>query len=889
MESMRNMVLILIVALLISLYTIPAYGMEKTHKLLPILQKPLHTGGNESFFVMADGSLYGCGSNGYSRFPGQTDEYVLTPVRILDNVVAVDSASTKNYAVTAEGDLHTWGAEVERPKKIFENVSSISTNMQAALIVTRNGELYEIDVETDTLTKLMDNVRSASAGYGFTIAVKMDGTAWSWGKNTRCGSLGDGTTEPRYTPKKILDNVKSVSCGSHHTIALKNDGTVWSWGKGDHGELGYGVLPNPGVDDRYTPIKIMEDVKYIDTGEQNSMAIKEDGSLWIWGWGYSLYPGIIRGVPYKAMDDVVAASADATYVLAIKSDGSLWARGSNHAGQFGNGQYRYIEQPQKIMTDVKDISVSVTYSMALKNDGTVWAWGKIKNCTEDDSYAEYRGVSTQNESDLVSLTPVKVFDDAAAIVAASTHRLVLKNDGSLWAWGDNSYGKLGDGTTKDSAKPIRIMDGIKSIGACGNSSAALSNDNVFYSWGNTENYFENSAKPPQKKAEGVIAFSCEGGYVYIADDGVIYSNRIVYPHSAREWQYYPEAEKDAVTGEPYKLPTNTIKLIAERDMIYSYTYAITSDGELIVAASHNDDFFGGKRYKPEKYMDGVKDISGGLTPLIVKTDGTLFRLGEDKPILNNIVRVETNNAAVTEAQTVLALDKNGTLYAWGKNEYGQVGNGISSIYLEPVKIRSGMMVPKDFSELKEDVPISDTHAPALSNADKAEALKPLGVFVGTEKGFELERPATRMEAAVMLTRLLGKEEQAREENNPHTFEDVPEWGGFYVGYLYKNGLAAGVSSTEFGSEGKCTAQMYVTFVLRALGYSDKDGADFTYADALDFAVQIGLISAQQKDEWATREFIRDDLAGISYDALKQVVKEGGQTLSEKLFGEDVLE
>ena len=73
--------------------------------------------------------------------------------------------------------------------------------MQAALFVTRNGELYEIDVETDTLTKLMDNVRSASAGYGFTIAVKW--TEQNVVGKTRCGSLGDGTTEPRYTRKSL--------------------------------------------------------------------------------------------------------------------------------------------------------------------------------------------------------------------------------------------------------------------------------------------------------------------------------------------------------------------------------------------------------------------------------------------------------------------------------------------------------------------------------------------------------------------------------------------------------------------------------------------------------------------------------------------------------------
>lgn len=86
-------------------------------------------------------------------------------------------------------------------------------------------------------------------------------------------------------------------------------------------------------------------------------------------------------------------------------------------------------------------------------------------------------------------------------------------------------------------------------------------------------------------------------------------------------------------------------------------------------------------------------------------------------------------------------------------------------------------------EIKEETYTVNTPAPVLKNANKAEALKSLGVFVGTDKGFELERPATRMEAAVMLTRLLGKEEEAREENNPHPFEDVPDCGGFYVGYL----------------------------------------------------------------------------------------------------------
>lgn len=122
---------------------------------------------------------------------------------------------------------------------------------------------------------------------------------------------------------------------------------------------------------------------------------------------------------------------------------------------------------------------------------------------------------------------------------------------------------------------------------------------------------------------------------------------------------------------------------------------------------------------------------------------------------------------------------------------------------------------------------------SASNYDSvAEELADIGMFRGTSSGFELDRAPTRSEAAIMLVRLYGAEEEAASSYQAgeisHPFTDVGETAAPYVAWLYTNGITNGTSSTTFGS-GSCSAQNYVVFLLRALGY--KDGTDFQYADA----------------------------------------------------------
>ena len=123
----------------------------------------------------------------------------------------------------------------------------------------------------------------------------------------------------------------------------------------------------------------------------------------------------------------------------------------------------------------------------------------------------------------------------------------------------------------------------------------------------------------------------------------------------------------------------------------------------------------------------------------------------------------------------------------------------------------------------------------------AQELKDVGLFQGTDTGFELDRAPTRAESAVMLVRLLGAEETAKAEleagETAHPFTDVPEWAKAHVAWLYTNKLTNGISETEFGSDSLCNAQMYCTFVLRALGYSDGEGGQFAYGEAVSFAAE----------------------------------------------------
>ena len=172
---------------------------------------------------------------------------------------------------------------------------------------------------------------------------------------------------------------------------------------------------------------------------------------------------------------------------------------------------------------------------------------------------------------------------------------------------------------------------------------------------------------------------------------------------------------------------------------------------------------------------------------------------------------------------------------------------------------------------------------AANYTNCADSLHEMGLFQGTQNGYDLDRTPTRAEAAVMLVRLLGKEAEAKALTYTAPFTDLKGWEKPYVQYLYSNGLANGTNRTTFNPTGKCTAQMYAVFLLRALGYSDT--ADFSYANAIETAREQGIYDTGIIN---VQNFLRDDAAAASYTALSVSPKNSKGTLLDQLVGENAI-
>lgn len=322
-----------------------------------------------------------------------------------------------------------------------------------------NNDSLSLGIGTSTVSSgvpqqvgTINNVRSIAAGYYHGMAIKNDSTVWTWGGN-QFGQLGDGSNTNKGTPAQVagLSGIKAVSGGQagFHSLALKANGTVYSWGKNTEGQLGI-ASPTSGIN---TPTLVpgLTGIVAIAGGEYHSIALKNDGTVWSWGrnvegqlgngtQGASSYSS--TPVQATGVSSIIAIAGGRYWSAALRSDGTIWTWGQNQYAQLGNGtqgptSFSTTAVQVAGITGVRAIAASAFHGLALLNDSTVRAWGR-------NSDGQYGNGTTSS----FSLVPVTVIgaNQIVEIKAGTNYSLFKKLNGALWAAGRNLYGQLGNGT-----------------------------------------------------------------------------------------------------------------------------------------------------------------------------------------------------------------------------------------------------------------------------------------------------------------------------------------------------------------------------------------------------------------------------------------------------------
>jgi len=356
----------------------------------------------------------------------------------LEQLFVTDYAMIDQYAAT--GSLWNWG---------HNNRGGLGTLVSSPIQTVAGGT----------------NWKQVAAGLFYTAAIKTDGTLWLWGWNAY-GNLGDNTNVVKSSPVQTVSsgtNWKQVSAnGSYHIAAIKTDGTLWTWGYSYYGQLGNGVAKV----DQSSPVQTVSggtNWKSVSTGSNFTAAIKTDGTLWGWGQGGWGAQGdntfnVHKSSPVQTVSGGTnwkSVSGGGVHTAAIKTDGTLWTFGHNGYGQLGTNSTAHRSSPVQTVsggTNWKSVAAGSGHTAAIKTDGTLWTWGYNSNGQlGDGSSIVHRSSPIQTVAGGTNWKQLST--------GSSNSTTAIKTDGTLWTWGGNPYGGLGDNTITHRSSPVQTVSG----------------------------------------------------------------------------------------------------------------------------------------------------------------------------------------------------------------------------------------------------------------------------------------------------------------------------------------------------------------------------------------------------------------------------------------------
>lgn len=603
------------------------------------------------------------------------------PLDFFVNSITVSAYRDHNFAWNQQGNVWGWG---------LNNRGQLG-----------DGTISDKNIATSI--PALDGFSMISTGFRQNIGLRSDGTVWTWGEDYREQAVP-------LTKIEGLENIVSISSGLLHYLALKDDGTVWAWGSNDLGQLGNGTINNAS-----TPIQVigLDSVVSITGSYYNSMALREDGTVWIWGDGIRGVLGYNAPIDYKqltpiqikGLENVMQVDMSYLHGAALKKDGTVWTWGFNESGQLGDGSVADHATPYQVqgLAGVVKISASYAHTLALTKDGKVWSWGN-----------NYYGEIGDGSGVQKRLVPVRAanLEGIVDIEAGELYSLATKKNGSIWAWGNNMYGQLGNGT-KIAQITRTLVSGIPfptdtippsvpgQLKTTGKTSAT-----VVLSWEeSTDNHavkeyliYKGGALLTTLGVDGKSIDSSTGYTV----TGLTAGTQYKFTVKAKDYAGNISASSNEVTA------TTEVSLPIAVSAGANHTLALKSDGSVWAWGNNGSGQLGdgylSSLLLPKQAINvtSITAVStGNAFSLALKSDGTVWGWGQNtigqlgntalNPQQTNPKKIEAFDSviAISAGSThALALKSDGTVWAWGSNFNGELGNGTTNNLYVPTKISS---------------------------------------------------------------------------------------------------------------------------------------------------------------------------------------------------------
>jgi alpha-tubulin suppressor-like RCC1 family protein len=635
---------------------------------------------SSAYYIDENNNLWGVGANFYGKIGLEGTDYSYNAVNIAENVIRV--VCSDHHALFIKTDASLWGIGRNHRGQLGNG----STGQQMKPVEIVDGKVVHVEVATDhTLFIKIDGslwgmgsnefgqlgpnadlaqvepikifetgVSSVSAGEGFSFVLMKDGELRSFGRND-FGQLGDGSLIGRNYSRVVFEsNVQAVSCGNFHTVVLLEDGSLWSMGNNEKGQLGIGNFENS-----TEPVRVIDSgVQAIDAGYHNSYFLKEDGGLWGMGANRDGQLGVLpresvdarSNISVKIASDVAYFSSGGWSLLYSTGNEKLYGLGYTGLGQFGIAEpIQHSDLQEFNASEVERIEAFANSNGYWKTNGEFWVSGSNGGSN----------LMLGHDTAKVSSFEKTNFYNPRSFAGGHGHSLLVDQNGSLWAVGDNSWGRLGILNMSETLHPVKIVDqGVKSVVSRGPTFFIMEDGSL---WGMGKNHYGQL---------GIGNYEDQNIPIKIVDENVI--------QVSTGWELSMFLKKD---GSIWTMGSNRLGKLGI--------------GEV---GGNNEGSFTNRNLPTRIVEGGIQSIAlSSSAGYLLGEDGSLWtfgskaygQLGEHK-VSDRYFPVRIIESDVVEISAfeshVVFVKSDGSLWGMGRNHYGQLGNDIHEEISYPIKI-----------------------------------------------------------------------------------------------------------------------------------------------------------------------------------------------------------